>query len=244
MAKEVIYTIPVIDAFKEDCECPLCKLYEKLEKDSVDFVLSPSYMDVDVRGYTNEFGFCRTHFTKLYAEKNRLGVALILESHMKKIREDLKKNIKKNIKSPTLFKNKKNASNGLSQYANNLLSSCYICNRVNDVFNRYIDTFFYLWKKDEAFRTSFKESKGLCISHFATLYDTGQQLLNVKAFDEFSTILVKLQEDNYDRVIQDIEWFITKFDYRYEKESWKNSKDSIVRSIQKIASFNVSEQIK
>lgn len=101
MAKEEIYTIPVIDAFKEDCECPLCFLYEQLEKDSVDFVLSPSYMEVDVRGgYTNEYGFCRKHFSQLYAEPNRLGVALMLESHMKKVKEDLKTHIKKKALKP------------------------------------------------------------------------------------------------------------------------------------------------
>ena len=30
--KEKIYTIPVTDAFREDCECPLCTLEKKLEE--------------------------------------------------------------------------------------------------------------------------------------------------------------------------------------------------------------------
>ncbi len=46
MAKEEIYTIPIIDAFKEDCECVLCHLYQKLEKESIDFVLGLSYMEL------------------------------------------------------------------------------------------------------------------------------------------------------------------------------------------------------
>ena len=30
--KEKIYTIPVTEAFGEDCECPLCLLESKLER--------------------------------------------------------------------------------------------------------------------------------------------------------------------------------------------------------------------
>lgn len=238
MAKEEIYTIPVIDAFNEVCECPLCFLYEKLEKDSVDFVLGPSYMEIDVRGFTNEFGFCRTHFTQLYAEPNRLGVALMLESHMKKIRTDLRKNIKKGVKPAGMLKRKKETDGGLSQYTKEIVESCYICNRVDGFFDRYLDTFFYLWKKDEAFRDKFIASKGLCLKHFGVLYDKGLELLNKKSQDDFIELLVTLQENNFDRVIEDIEWFITKFDYRFEKEPWKNSKDAVIRSIQKIASFD------
>ena len=55
--KEEIYTIPVMDGFQSDCECPFCAMYRKLESDSIGFVLSPSYMEEDVRGLTNEKGF-------------------------------------------------------------------------------------------------------------------------------------------------------------------------------------------
>lgn len=242
MAKEEIYTIPVIDAFKEDCECPLCFLYEKLEKDSVDFVLSPSYMEVDVRGYTNEFGFCQKHFRQLYAEPNRLGVALMLESHMKKVKEDLRSHIEKGSKTKAGLFAKKSEGQGLSDYTGPLVDSCYICHRVDNTFNRYLDTFFYLWKKDKDFKEAFTTSKGLCINHFGMLYDQGKKSLNPKAFEEFAPVLIQVQEENFDRVVGDIEWFITKFDYRFEKEPWKNSKDAIIRSIRKMASIDVIDQ--
>ncbi len=239
MAKEEIYTIPVTDAFNEECECPLCHLYQKLEKDSVDFVLGPSYMEVDVRGYTNEHGFCRTHFTQLYAESNRLGVALMLESHMKKIREDLKKHMKRGPKASVFSRKKKEPNTGVSSYTGQLIHDCYICHRVDDFFNRYVDTFFYLWKKEEKFRKHFETGKGFCLQHFGLLYDIAPNHLKQNQLESFTEILVKQQEENFDRVIEDIEWFITKFDYRFEKEPWKNSKDAIIRSIEKVASFKV-----
>ena len=49
--KEQLFTIPVGDAFRTDCECPVCKLYEDLEKESIEFVMGPSYMEDDVRIY-------------------------------------------------------------------------------------------------------------------------------------------------------------------------------------------------
>jgi esterase/lipase superfamily enzyme len=30
---------------------------------------------------------------------------------------------------------------------------------------------------------------------------------------------------------EDVSWFCKKFDYRYDKEPWKNSKDSVERAI-------------
>ena len=43
--KEKLYTIPVNDAFKEDCECPLCNIYKKLEQEALEYTLRPSTYD-------------------------------------------------------------------------------------------------------------------------------------------------------------------------------------------------------
>ena len=241
MAKEEIYTIPVIDAFKEDCECVLCHLHQKLEKDSVDFVLGPSYMESDIRGFTNEHGFCKIHFMQLYAEPNRLGVALMMESHMKKIREDLKAKTKRGPKAARFSMKKQAQAEGLSDYTKPLLEDCYICQRVEDFFTRYLDTLFYLWKKDPDFKEKLKASKGFCLQHFGQLYDLAPKHLNQSQLEVFTKDLVTVQEENFDRVIEDIEWFITKFDYRFSNEPWKNSKDAVVRSIGKVASLQVKD---
>jgi hypothetical protein len=36
------------------------------------------------------------------------------------------------------------------------------------------------------------------------------------------------------RLQEELEWFISKFDYRFTNEPWKNSKDSLIRTIQKL----------
>lgn len=241
MAKEEIYTIPVIDAFKEDCECPLCHLYRTLEKDSVDFMLSPSYMESDVREMTNEHGFCRTHFRQLYGESNRLGIALMMESHMKQIQQELKKRTVRSAKALRFSLRKQPQEEGLSAFTESLLNDCYICRRVDGFFRRYLDTFFYLYKKEDSFRQQLENSKGFCLQHFGNLFDLAPKHLNQKQLESFTETLVRLQEENFDRVIGDIEWFITKFDYRFENEPWKNAKDAVIRSIEKTASIKVKD---
>ena len=65
--KEKIYTIPVNDAFRRnDRDCPLCVLREKLEGEMLDYYLGPSLMESDVRVSTNVRGCCRTHANALY----------------------------------------------------------------------------------------------------------------------------------------------------------------------------------
>ena len=52
--KEQLYTIPVNDAFNEPCECPLCKIYDNLEQESIDFMLellaSTQSLKFDIQG--------------------------------------------------------------------------------------------------------------------------------------------------------------------------------------------------
>ena len=81
------FTIPVNEAFEASaadpgCGCPLCALARKLEADELDLILGASMMEPDVRIKTNRQGFCRTHYDLMFVRKNRLGMALTLESHL------------------------------------------------------------------------------------------------------------------------------------------------------------------
>ena len=82
--KEKIYTIPVNDAFDSESECPFCTLGQKLEKEVLDYVMGPSYMEEDVREQTDLMGFCKEHYRQMLAAGNRLGVAIMLKTHIKK----------------------------------------------------------------------------------------------------------------------------------------------------------------
>ena len=49
--KEQLYTIPLMDAFREKDECPFCFIQRSLEQHAIDFTLGSgaSYMEDDIR---------------------------------------------------------------------------------------------------------------------------------------------------------------------------------------------------
>ena len=89
--KEKLYTIPVNDAFSLDCECPICAMYKKLERDTVEFTMGPSYMEDDIRMETDRIGFCAHHMRMLGEQKNKLGLALILKTHIDRTNKEVEK---------------------------------------------------------------------------------------------------------------------------------------------------------
>jgi hypothetical protein len=87
---ETIYTIPINEAFDTaQNECPLCALKRRLADNELDLILGASMMEPDIRIKTNEQGFCHAHYDKMLGMKNRLGLALMLESHLDEVKKHL-----------------------------------------------------------------------------------------------------------------------------------------------------------
>jgi len=236
--KEEIYTIPVNDGFNADTECPFCAMEKALEDKTIAYVLSPSYMEEDVRQTTNEQGFCRRHVERLYKEGNSLGLALMLQTQLiyqhKEISELLKKN-PPGSESRGLFKKKADDS-ALRSYRKKYQDSCYVCHQVSTVFERYLETFFVLYQKDAAFRDKVKASKGFCVTHYLRIMEQAPDRLKGSALNEFTESMSALEENALTRMEEEIDWFIKKFDYRYASEPWKNSKDAVPRVALKLDS--------
>lgn len=240
--KEQLYTIPVNDAFESECECPLCKMKQELEQNAIEYTLGPSYMEDDNRAMTDESGFCQKHIQDLYMQKNRLGLALILSTHMAKITKDLQKLSRENTPTgKSLFK--KAESSNLGAYAAKLEHDCFICNRIKNTFDRYVDTIFHLYKKDADFSDKIKKSKGFCTYHYALLYDRAAEFLSKDQLETFLSDINTAYFSNMKRMQEDIEWFINKFDYRYQNEPWKNSKDALPRAVMKTHSTITPDSI-
>lgn len=160
--KEHIYTIPVNEAFEDESDkCPFCLLHEKLQEDELTLILGASMMEPDVRIQTNEKGFCKEHFGMLVTRKNRLGLALILESHL----DELKKDVKLGgilSRDKTAAPKKKILS---------LEESCYICDRIEGNFEAMLATTAYLYSNESDFRKKFAAKKCLCLPHYRRLLE-------------------------------------------------------------------------
>ena len=235
---EQLYSIPVNDAFDSECECPVCVMYRQLEKNAVEFTMGPSYMEDDVRMETNKVGFCPDHVKMMYEMQNRLGLALMLHTHTQNIIKETEKLQKKGRTSAGgLFR--KSEESAVAAYMRRLGSSCYICSRIDGTFDRYIDTIFYLYRKEENFRRKFEKCKGFCNNHYGMLYDAAPKYLSGHELESFTKLIDRLFIENLQRVCDDIEWYTDKFDYRNVDAPWKNSKDAVIRTILKLDSTEV-----
>ena len=112
--------------------------------------------------------------------------------------------------------------------------SCYICRQAADTYERYLDTFFYLYTKDTAFKDKVLNGKGFCLPHFGDLCDGAQSRLNDKEKAEFYPAMFQLMKTNMERLQEDVSWLVEKFDYRNKDADWKNSRDAIQRGMQKL----------
>lgn len=243
--KEKLYTIPLMDAFKAEDECPFCFIERQLEQHAMDYVLGPgaSYMEDDIRSETDKMGFCRTHYKKMYEYGNRLGTGLILKTHFqyktKELHEQIKmfspgkvsvfSRLKKGNQTPVFPKT------SLGIWAKNQADTCYICNFYKDTYALYLDTFFELFKKNKEFLPLLKNCKGFCIPHFGDLVETAETTLTDKEKKEFYSLLFPMMEMNMQRLSEDLDWFCDKFDYRNKDADWRTSKDALPRGMQKAA---------
>ena len=253
--KEKIYTIPVTGAFAEECECPMCVLERKLEEEYIDYFLGPSLMEPDHRIGTNDKGFCRRHFELLYnRQENRLGLGLILDTHLTEQNGKLKKIYQSGasaIKGETKMSLFKNITAKVSSRQTEALkfidetvslleeleNKCSVCSKLDFTMDRYIDVILYLWLKEDDFRKLFNSKKGFCLRHFKDLLKGARKYLSPAEAAAFIDGVMELQLSNMERIQQEVNWFTKKFDYRNTDAPWGNSKDAVPRSIQKIAGY-------
>ena len=191
----------------------------------------------------------------LFGMSNRLGHALMLESHTIETRERMAAAFAKLNSAAEQLQNvgaigklggkARGAETTVMEQAaalHEMADSCLMCETIAENMGRYLHTFFHLYQHDSDFRTKFKNSKGLCLPHLGQLLEVATQELGAKDLGEFVQTVTKLTKENYDRIQEDISWFIKKFDYRYENESWKNSKDAGERTVNKARGWCVGKE--
>ena len=140
--RQDICTIPVSDVFEVDDGCPICRMRETVEKRIVEYIMGAAMMEPDVRIETNKKGFCRYHFGKMLPRKNRLGIALMLQSHVEEV--------KKEIKQGGFFSRDHSAKP--VKNISKLEESCYICDRIENNLSAMFLTTVYLYEEEKDFR--------------------------------------------------------------------------------------------
>lgn len=232
-----IDTITVIDAFKEDCECPLCKIKADMDAAYVSSCLGAGAMVPERRVEVNRCGFCTAHLKQLYDAQTRLPLALQLQTHL---HEQNAKNAKlldayakKAANSGGLFGGKKKELNEELELLKAALTSseetCVICSHTKENLRRYEETVLTLYQKDSEFKRLVENGKGFCVPHFLELL-----MLCAEKKSPLTAVLIQRQKAAMQRLDEELLWFTKKFDYANKDADWGNSRDSIPRTINKL----------
>lgn len=217
--KESIYTIPISEVFEPKDGCPICRLRDRLEERCLEYIMGAAMMEPDIRIQTNEAGFCIDHYRRMLGAKNRLSLALMLESHLQWVRENAMVSAEG---KKGLFKKQKSAAAPKAR--------CYVCEQVQTVMDTMLKNTLDRWKKDPQFRELYAQQPYVCREHYTALTELAPDLLGsqTNAFlqqtnELFSGYLQTLQED--------VTHFCRMYDYRNRGKDWGNSKDAIERAI-------------
>ncbi len=225
--KEQIYTIPLNETLERVideglCTCPLCLLEEKFEKNELELIMGASMMEPDIRIKTNEQGFCTDHFEKMLTMKNKLGLALMLESHLDELKKELFP------KMPPILSMRAKAAQKRSA---ELEESCYVCSKVDFHMHKAVECAVYLIESEEEFFKKVSKQPYFCIHHYNMLLSTAQNKMDKKKFADFYDMISGLEKAYFEKISEDVSWFCKKFDYRYAEEPWGNAKDACERAV-------------
>lgn len=245
--KYTLDTIPVLDAYKADCECPLCKLRILCEDQYVDTMLASAYMEPEWRVKSNETGFCTRHFELMFDRRNRLGLALMTHTHMQEVIASLEKILEGNCAGKkgllsSLRGPGKADENGMPAKIRARMDGCVICEQVDKALTRYAYTIAQLYFTNSEFKAQFEQSKGFCLPHLALVLEMAEKTLSCAQLPAFQKAVAALEMENLKRVEGELEWFTLKFDYRNDGKPWGNSKDAPERAINKLMGACVGEE--
>lgn len=224
MANEKIYTIRITEAMNEKCGCPLCAVENRTETDEIERILGASMMEPDVRVKTNDQGFCHRHFEDMMKQFNRLSLALMLSTHLTELSKKMYEGC------VPLFSKTPDPKKQLGVLAKNR-DSCYLCSRINAFMSGTLSTFVYMYKSDSEFDEKIKEQPYICLKHTRLLFELAAKGLPKDLYKKFCDTVNEINISYAASLVEDVDWFCKKFDYRYKDEDWKNSKDSVERAI-------------
>ena len=212
--REDICTIPVSDVFIEKDGCPICRMYGMLEKRAIDYITGAAMMEPDVRMVTNKKGFCGNHLYKMVKDKSGLSLALMLQTHLDELEENL---FEKGDKD--------------GKIATDRLSSCFLCEKINWGMDRMIETIYITFENDKDFRSMFEAQPTFCLPHYQLLL-TGVKKSRLKKYSsEFRDVLKRITKNQLQEINEDLKHFCSLFDYRNRDGDWGNSKTAIQRTL-------------
>lgn len=224
--RDSILTIPISEILEPKDGCPICRMRDMLEQRTVEYIMGAAMMEPDVRIETNRAGFCHIHFRQMMKQKNRLSLALMLQTHLASVDEQL-------FSRKKLFEPKNARKQKLSQ----INESCFVCEKVDWGMERLMRTFFEMYSHDDI-KKLLSEQEYICLPHYDLLQSLAPVYLQKGELDSFVKQVSALTEKYIASLYEDVSHYCNMYDYRNtgKDADWGNSKDSIERAIKFLVS--------
>lgn len=218
---ENICTIPINDVFGPKDGCPICRLRDMLENNSVLYITGAAMMEPDVRVKTNETGFCLKHYRQMGQLGKKLPNALIMETHLDEIAKNLlPENVRGKPDKKQLIKLKK------------LEDTCFVCDRIEWGMKHMFETIFASYQNDAEFKALYNSQPYICLPHYTQLMEAAlNKGVASKNLPEFYKDTAALAGGYLRELKADVSHLCKMYDYRSRGEDWGNSKDSLERAV-------------
>ena len=207
---EKIFTIPINEAFDVIDGCPLCRMREKLEEQTLESALGAAMMEPAIRIEMNREGFCHTHLLAMHRKKNKLALGLILESRLDELAGLLGEPARGKRGLFGKKEDKCDAADSLAEQA----KSCYACKRIRNTEYRYCSNTAWLWDSDEAFRAKLMKQPYLCLTHASMLLRVAKEELKEKPYASLYVAVTQQLRSALTLLRQDVTGFTVSFDHR------------------------------
>jgi hypothetical protein len=188
IAEKHIEFFALLDACKLQ-GCPICHLLSKAARRQITELLYEEVNDPYVKDQLrNSLGFCYSHALMLLQSGDSFGIALIYRDLIKHIYDKLKDRNRKYLIS---------------------VQECPICDSDKESTKNHINTLL-LHINDQKLQGEFERSSGLCLQHLRMTLERSNG--NVREY------LFTIHEQKLSRLLDDLNEFIRKQDYRFQNE--------------------------
>ena len=190
----------IYEKFGTDCECPLCAIEKTAQEQFLHEFLNDAVMEDDTRIKVGKKGFCDKHFDLLFKRRNKLSVALQINTRAEKIAP-----LFSAVKSAGAAKKR-------AREINDALSSCVICDFLNESMTKYYITIAQMFAKERDFYKLLFSCKGFCFKHYAELlkYSSHAGFFT----KEYLSVLSSAMDKNFKRIQTELKTFCDSHDYR------------------------------
>ncbi len=237
----------VHDAYAAGGECPLCWLRDHAERTYMQSFRGNRVMEPSVRRKTNETGFCPEHYRGLYAGEGKLGLALVVHTHLQRKLPELRAALEASVAATAAGRGAGSRRGGkggsdaasrldeVQKVLSRLRDRCFICDMLDADLERYAFTILYLWQKDGEFPALLRASRGFCLSHFVLILARARETLRGDALGRWLGEVVPLMTGSLERLEKDLFAFTQLHQGMNRSLGTDEERSALARTLQKLA---------